>query len=54
MFDELNTNGFTKAQLNEMNNELDALMSDVTESSLDYYEIEKRNSEFILKKYGGA
>ena len=54
MFTSDNTDGFTSKQLRELNSELEALMSDVNPDSLDYHEIEKRNSEFILKKYGGA
>jgi hypothetical protein len=54
MFDELNTNGFTKEQLAQMNEELEALMSDVDIDGPDYHQIEKWNSTFILKKYGGV
>ena len=54
MFTDDNTEGFSKEELAQMNAELEALMSDVDPDSLDYFEIEKRNSEFILKKYGGA
>ena len=51
MFDELNTNGYSKVVLDQMNAELEEALKRLEFGTPEYYEEEKKASEEILKKY---
>jgi len=54
MFTEDNTEGFTKEQLEEMNEEVKNLMINYEETYGDYDQYLQWAEEKVLKKYGGA
>lgn len=54
MFTNDNTEGFTAAQLEAMNAELETELNGLEPYTTEYYEEEKRASHIILKKWGGA
>lgn len=54
MFTDDNTEGFTKEQLEQMNEELKAELEGLEPYTPEYREKEKYASERILKKWGGA
>jgi len=54
MFTEENTEGFTKEQLDEMNEEVKNLMINYEETYGDYDQYLQWAEEKVLKKWGGA
>ena len=54
MFTDDNTEGFTKEQLEEMNAEVEELMSTLDNGDYDYQQYLQWAEEKVLKKYGGA
>ena len=54
MFTDDNTEGFSNDEIESMNEELKRELEGFEPYTTEYYEEEKRASEAILKKYGGA